>query len=87
MEGAQRTFLAGFNEEGDAGGVRFFCVAIAPTRPTGVGGPRLLVLRYLVPQALHSMGLDAGPLLHCGESVKVERRQGKGKSRPYVSER
>lgn len=78
MEGAQRAFFAGFNDEGDAGGVRFLGTAAAPTRPNGVGGPRLFVRRYRVPQALQSMGLDAGPLLHCGESVVLLReRQGK----------
>lgn len=74
MEGAHRAFLAGFNEEGDPGVVRFFGTAAPPTRAIGVGGPRLFVRRYRVPQALQSMGLEAGPLLHCGESV--ERRDG-----------
>ena len=43
--------------------------AAAATRAIGVGGPKLFVRRYRVPQALHSIGLEAGPRLHCGESV------------------
>ena len=37
-------------------------------RVDGTGAPSWFVRRYLVPQALQSMGLDAGPLLHCGDS-------------------
>jgi len=54
-------------------GVSFCCTA-AILRFSGVAmrldgdGPRLLVLRYRVPHALHSIGLLAGPRRHCGES-------------------
>ena len=41
----------------------------APARCTGVEGPSVFVRRYRVPQALHSIGLDAGPRRHCGESA------------------
>lgn len=62
-------FFAGFKDEGDSGGDLFLGATTAPARCAGVEGPSVFVRRYRVPQALHSMGLDAGPRRHCGESA------------------
>lgn len=44
--GAHHFFFAGLSEEvGDPGGVLFLGSAAWPTRPIGVEGPRLFVLR------------------------------------------
>jgi hypothetical protein len=67
---AHLTFFAGFRPEGDCGGDLFFgSTGADATRCTGVLGPNVFVRRYRVPQALHNIGFDAGPLRHCGESV------------------
>ena len=61
----------------------------APARCTGVEGPSVFVRRYRVPQALHSIGLDAGPRRHCGESarwVPGERGDAEGVSSAYILE-
>jgi hypothetical protein len=81
----------GFNVlDGETGGDRFFAMLAAwcdapcggaATLPSGVDGPRLFVRRYRVPHALHSIGFDAGPRRHCGESVEEE---GKGGGRQRV---
>ena len=63
-------FFAGFKDEGDSGGDLFLGTTTAPARCAGVEGPSVFVRRYRVPQALHSMGLDAGPRRHCGESAR-----------------
>lgn len=51
------------------------CAATPGRFPAGVLGPSEFVRRYRVPHALHSMGFEAGPRRHCGESV---RRGGRG---------
>ena len=69
-------FFAGFKLEGDSGGDLFLGTTTAPARCTGVEGPSVFVRRYRVPQALHSIGLDAGPRRHCGESARWVRGSG-----------
>mmetsp|Transcript_2811 Transcript_2811/g.11641 ORF Transcript_2811/g.11641 Transcript_2811/m.11641 type:complete len:288 (+) Transcript_2811:1-864(+) len=69
-------FFAGFKPEGDSGGDLFLGTTTAPARCTGVEGPSVFVRRYRVPQALQSIGLDAGPRRHCGESAAPQWSHG-----------
>jgi hypothetical protein len=76
-------FFAGFKPEGDSGGDLFLGTTTAPARCTGVEGPSVFVRRYRVPQALQSIGLDAGPRRHCGESAFGGFRGEGGRRRGY----
>ena len=80
-------FFAGFKDEGDSGGDLFLGTTTAPARCAGVEGPSVFVRRYRVPQALHSMGLDAGPRRHCGESARWVPGNAGGRGGDIVSER
>jgi hypothetical protein len=64
MPPSAHRFFAGLSAEGDWGGDLFFGTTAAVTLCMGVDGPSVFVLRYRVPQALQSIGFEAGPRRH-----------------------